>query len=100
MTKRLCATSGARCLGECPCAHHARVASEGQIDALRTVLRTLAAAPEMSPITRALAMNTLEPGSGDKWLDGRRSECEHGRVLYCQDCGIDVRRSPHDRAKP
>jgi hypothetical protein len=30
-TKRLCATTGARCLDECPCAHHVRAAAEGRI---------------------------------------------------------------------
>jgi hypothetical protein len=30
MTDRLCETTGARCLGECPCAHHARTAERGK----------------------------------------------------------------------
>ena len=69
--KRLCETTGARCLGGCPCAEHARTAGAGQIEALRTVLRSLISCGGTSPTIKAMAMNTLEPGSGDAWLANR-----------------------------
>lgn len=43
---------------------------------LRTVLRALTSCSGMSDTIRAIAMNTLEPGSGDRWLDSRGGEHE------------------------
>lgn len=46
---------------------------EGEIERLRTVLRSLISCGGTSPGIRALAMNTLETGSGDRWLDARQA---------------------------
>jgi vacuolar-type H+-ATPase subunit E/Vma4 len=40
---------------------------------LRTVLRAIASTGSLTGNLRALAMNTLEPGSGDKWLSESNS---------------------------
>lgn len=45
--------------------------AEGEIERLRTVLRSLISCGGTSPIIRAMAMNTLEAGSGDRWLAAR-----------------------------
>lgn len=42
--------------------------ADQKIEHLRAVLRALISCGGTSPIIRATAMNTLEPGSGDKWL--------------------------------
>lgn len=39
-----------------------------EVERLRTVLRSLISSGGTSATIKALAMNTLEPGSGDAWL--------------------------------
>jgi len=44
---------------------------EAEIERLRTVLRSLISCGGTSATIKAMAMNTLEPGSGDTWLSSR-----------------------------
>lgn len=44
-----------------------------EIERLRTVLRSLISCGGTSPIIKAMAMNTLEMGSGDAWLEAQRA---------------------------
>jgi hypothetical protein len=49
-------------------------ALEHTIEGLRTVLRSLISCGSTSATIKAMAMNTLEPGSGDAWLAGRTEQ--------------------------
>jgi len=49
------------------------VAAENELERLRAVLRSLISCGSTSPTITAMAMNTLEAGSGDAWL-ARRSD--------------------------
>lgn len=44
------------------------VTAEAKAEALEAVLRSLISCGGTSPTIKAMAMNTLEPGSGDAWL--------------------------------
>lgn len=48
--------------------------AEAEVERLRTVLATLISSSHLHPFSKALAMNTLEPGSGDAWLEKRTAE--------------------------
>lgn len=52
------------------------VAAENEVERLRTVLRSLISCGGTSDNIRAIAMNTLEPGSGDRWLDSHTTSEE------------------------
>lgn len=61
----------------------------GRVEALETVLRSLISSGGTSPIIRAMAMNTLEAGSGDAWL-AKRGDGEDAPVGLdgiCLGCG-------------
>ena len=50
---------------------HPALKTKADNERLRAVLRSLISSGSMHPISQALAMNTLEPGSGDEWLEKR-----------------------------
>lgn len=52
--------------------------AESKADDLRTVLRSLISCGGTSATIKAMAMNTLEAGSGDAWLS-KRANTENGR---------------------
>lgn len=43
-----------------------------EVERLRTILRSVISAGGLGPIATALAMNALDAGSGDAWLEKRR----------------------------
>ena len=58
--------------------HDGRRSLEPEVERLRTVLRSLISCGGTSPIIKAMAMNTLEAGSGDAWLS-KRADTDNGR---------------------
>lgn len=48
--------------------------AEAETERLRTVLRSLISSGGTSPIIKSMAMNALEPGTGDAWLARRRGD--------------------------